>query len=206
MTPRADEDVDGRRARKDRNRLAVLDALAALHREGVYDPSTADVAVRAGISERSLYRYFDDVADLSRAVFEYQLELARPLLSIDVPDDATTTAKINALVATRIRLYETIGPAGRAARVVAPRNDVIAARLGEARAFLRAQIGRLLAEELGALPPGRRTASHAAIDVLCSFEAHELLCRGRGMPRSRVAAMLVQAITDLLHPDRGCWP
>jgi AcrR family transcriptional regulator len=205
MSPRTAEDVDGRRARRDRNRLAVLDALAALHREGVYDPSTADVARRAGISERSLYRYFDDVADLSRAVFEHQLELAQPLLSIDVPAGAATPAKINALVATRLRLYETIGPAGRAARVVAPRNDVIAARLNEARAFLRAQIGRLFADELGALPPSRRTASHAAIDVLCSFEAYELLCRQRGMPRSRAAATLVQAITDLLHPREESW-
>ena len=55
---------DGRRARRERNREAVLDALMELVKEGDDDPSVDDIAARAGVSYRSVYRYFDDRADL----------------------------------------------------------------------------------------------------------------------------------------------
>ena len=50
---------DGRLARRDRNRIAVLDAAIELFAEGVLDPTPDDVATRAGISARSVYRYFE---------------------------------------------------------------------------------------------------------------------------------------------------
>ena len=62
-----DAEVDGRRLRRDQNREAVLDALVALFHEGIYQPSTNDIAERAGISPRSVFRYFEDVDDLNRA-------------------------------------------------------------------------------------------------------------------------------------------
>ena len=41
------QEVDGRRLRREQNREAVLDALAALFSEGVYQPSANDIAERA---------------------------------------------------------------------------------------------------------------------------------------------------------------
>src|SRR4051794_15362530 len=125
--------VDGRRLRREVNRDAVLDALAELFHEGVYQPSSNEIAERAGISPRSLFRYFEDVDDLNRAAIERQLEAARPLLDVGVAPDAPTAEKIERLVEARALLFETIGPAARAARVGAHRHPVVAAQLRDAR-------------------------------------------------------------------------
>ena len=110
-------EVDGRRARREQNRAAVLDALAGLYREGIYSPSTAQIAERAGLSSRSLFRYFDDVDDLNRAAIDQQLARARPLLQLGAEPDDPFATRVEQLVDARLRLYEAIAPAARAARV-----------------------------------------------------------------------------------------
>ena len=105
---------DGRRRRRTQNREAVLDALVSLFDEGVYEPSSAEIAERAGLSPRSLFRYFDDVDDLSRAAIERQLAAALPLVEPGVGSEAPLPARIAELVDARVRLYEAIEPAARA--------------------------------------------------------------------------------------------
>ena len=139
---------DGRRLRRAHNRSAVLDAMVDLFAEGSYQPSTSDVARRAGISPRSLFRYFDDVDDLNRAAIDRHLTAARPLLEIGIGADAPTAARIDRLVAARISLYEAIAPAARAARGYALRHVEIAQQLTSNRAFLRHQVRLLFASEL----------------------------------------------------------
>src|SRR5947199_5772249 len=111
--------VDGRRLRREQNRDAVLDALVALHADGVYQPSTNEIAERAGLSPRSLFRYFDDVDDLNRAAIERQLAEARPLLDVGVGPEAATATKIEHVVEARMRLFQATAPAARAGRISA---------------------------------------------------------------------------------------
>src|SRR3954452_7994657 len=141
-------DLDGRRLRRERNRDAVLDALVDLYGEGNFEPSADDIAQRAGISPRSLFRYFDDVDDLNRAAIQRQLDRARPLLDPGVGPDAPTATKIARLVEARVRLHETIAPAARSARACAHRHQLIAAQINQSRSHLRSQVRRLFAREL----------------------------------------------------------
>jgi AcrR family transcriptional regulator len=193
-------EVDGRRVRREQNRAAVLDALADLYREGVYAPSAAEIAERAGLSSRSLFRYFDDVDDLNRATIDTQLTRARPLLDVGaVPEDPTAT-KVERLVEARLRLYEAIAPAARAARICAWRHPVMAGQVAASRSYLRHQLERLFAPELEALGPHRGPAALAAMDALCSFESTELLRQDQRLSRARAADALVQALGCLLAP------
>ena len=191
------EEVDGRRLRREQNREAVLDALVELFGEGIYQPSSNDIAERAGISPRSLFRYFDDIDDLNRAAIERQLAAARPLLDIGVGADTPAATKIERLVAARVRLFETIAPAARSARVCAHRHPVIATQLRESRSYLRHQVGRLFARELG----NHRAALLPALDALCAFETYELLRFDQGLSRSKTVSALVASLTSLLDPD-----
>ena len=194
-----DPDVDGRRLRRTNNREAVLDALSELFADGNYEPSTAEIAERAGLSLRSLFRYFDDVDDLYRAAIERALDAARPLLDVGVePDAATATAtKVEHVVAARMRLYDEIEPAARAARVCAHRHDVVAAQIAESRSFLRHQLAALFAPELRGPGAGTRLA---AIDALLSFESHQLLRHAQRLSRPKTAAALADALGALLGP------
>ena len=191
--------VDGRRLRRSQNRSAVVDALVELFEEGVYQPSTGEIAQRAGISARSLFRYFDDVDDLHQAAIESQLERARPLLDPAVDADAPTRTKIAGIVEARVHLFETIEPAARAGRIVAHRRPLVAATVEESRAHLRNQLRRLFATELR----GERAVFLPAIDALCSFESYELLRVHQGLSRPKTVAALVAALTKLLDADGG---
>jgi AcrR family transcriptional regulator len=182
---------DGRRLRREQNREAVLDAMAALFEEGHYQPTTGEIAERAGLSLRSLFRYFDDVDDLNHAAIERQLVKARPLLDVGVGPDAPTDEKIRHLVAARV--------AARATRASAHRSRVVAAQLHEGRSFLRHQIERLFATELA----GPGASLLPAIDALCSFESYELLRHDHGLSRPKTTTALVAALTALLDPSGG---
>src|SRR3954467_8242625 len=115
--------VDGRRLRREQNRESVVDALVELFEEGDYTPSSATIAARAGISPRSLFRYFDDVDDLNRAAVERHLNMHRALFDVDVDPDAPTASKVEQFIEARVRLHETVAPAARAARLVAHRRE-----------------------------------------------------------------------------------
>jgi AcrR family transcriptional regulator len=185
---------DGRRLRREQNREAVIDALLALFREGRYQPGTAEIAARAGLSPRSLFRYFDDVDDLHQAAASRQRLLARPLIEPGIDPDQPVADKIRAIVRARARLFEQIGPAGRALRACAHRHDPLAAELARNRAFLRRQLAAVFAPELAT----GAVAVLPALDVLCSFESYELLRHDQGLSRARTEAALTDAISTLL--------
>lgn len=185
---------DGRHLRREQNRDAVIDALLALFREGNYQPGSAEIALKAGLSPRSLFRYFDDVDDLHRAAAHRQIALVLPLLELHVSPDATTAQKVGHLVQARVRLYEQIGPAGRALRACARRHGQLADELHRSRDFLRGQLSEVFAAELAAGHDGLLPV----LDVLCSLESYELLRHAQGMSASSAAAALTAALTMLL--------
>jgi AcrR family transcriptional regulator len=189
------DELDGRRLRREQNREAVIDALVELHAEGIYEPGSNLIAERAGLSPRSLFRYFDDVDDLNRAAIERQLAAAQPLLGIDAEPRDPLAARIAALVTARARLFEAIAPTARAARVCAHRHPVIAAEVEEGRAYFRRQVARLFAPELRG---ARRAELLPVLDVLCAFETWELLRNEQGLTPKQTAAALTAALTAQL--------
>lgn len=97
-------EVDGRHLRREANRDAVLDALAQLWDEGRFDPSAAEVAVRAGLSPRSLFRYFDDADDLQNATIDHVLNRVAHLGGVEASPRDPTDAKVAALLGARATL------------------------------------------------------------------------------------------------------
>jgi AcrR family transcriptional regulator len=192
----AAEPLDGRRLRREQNRDAVIDALVGWFEDGVYEPSSAQIAERAGLSPRSLFRYFDDVDDLNRAAIDQQLATARPLLDVGASPEDPLGVRIERLVAGRIRLYDAITPGARAARITAHRHPLVAKQIAESRAYLREQLRRLFRRELD----GARAVLLPEVDALCSFESYDLLRADPKMSRPRVAAALTGALTTLLDP------
>lgn len=191
-------ELDGRRLRRQQNREAVVQAMVDLFADGVYQPSAAEIAERARISPRSLFRYFDDVDDLNRAAIERNLADARPLVELDLDPAAPLAERIDRFVKARVRLHDRTAPAARAARACAHRQPVVAAQIRQARSFLRRQVRRAFADELS----GARAPVLPAVDALCSFETYDLL-RGHGLSRPQVAATLTAALTALLHTPAG---
>lgn len=192
---------DGRHLRRDRNREAVVDALLELYREGSLDPSSAEIAERAGLSPRSLFRYFDDVDDLCQAAIAEQQRRVLPVTVIDARPDQPLDLRIEVLVAQRIAVFEAMGPAGTVSRLRAPFQPLVATELAQARALFRAQIKRLFAPELASMGDAIAATAMACADVLCSFEAYQLLCFDQGLTRAEAGDVLVDSL-GLLFADR----
>jgi AcrR family transcriptional regulator len=190
---------DGRRLRRRQNRDAVLDALLALFRDGIYQPSTAEIAHRAGISPRSLFRYFTDVDDLHRAALNRQLQRAFPLTDLGAGPEAPTEAKIVSVVQSRARLWEEVAPAARALRAAAHRHQELARELRRNRAFMRDQLRAVFQPELARFGDG----GLPAIEVMCSFETYELLRFDQRLSRDRTEAVLTAALGALLAAPGG---
>ncbi|HUY66621.1 MAG TPA: TetR/AcrR family transcriptional regulator [Acidimicrobiales bacterium] len=192
--------MDGRQRRRERNREAVVDALLDLYRVGNLRPSSEEIAARSGLSPRSLFRYFDDVDDLIRAAIRSQEARALPLLPVAAAPEDPFDVKVAALVDQRLRLFGAVGHAATVSRLRSPFQPLLAAELAQNRKFLRNQVRRLFAPELGGMDEARSTSAVAAADVLTSFESYQLLVQHRAMPEVQVKRILADALTVLLGP------
>ncbi len=191
---------DGRQLRRTRNREAVVDALLDLYADGNLRPGTEEIAERSGLSPRSLFRYFDDVDDLTRTAISRIEARAIPLVPIDAEPGHPVEAKIKALVDQRFRLFDAVGNAAAVSRLRSPFQPILAERLRENRALLRAQISALFAPELVGRSKSAVTQTTAALDVLCSFESHQLLLQDQLLSTAQAKAAMIAAVTAVLQP------
>jgi AcrR family transcriptional regulator len=193
-------ETDGRRLRRAVNREAVVDALLDLYQEGNLRPGTDEIAERAGISPRSLFRYFEDTDDLVSEAITRQLGRALPLVQLDIGPGDGFEERVTALVAQRTRLFDTVGQAARVGRLRAPFQPRIAQTLSESRRFLRGQLRALFAAELEAMGVERATWALASSDVLASFETYHLLRTDQGLSADEASAVVSRSLSALLSP------
>ena len=193
-------DGDGRTARRERNREAVVTALLDLYRDGVLTPSADEVAARAGVSARSIFRYFADVDDLASEAVTRHKEHLSPLLVLDLDPDAPLDERIAAFVAARVRVLTGIGEVGRVARIRAIQQPVVARGLAHVRQALRDQVSVVLGPALAYRPDAERRRLLAAADVLCSWEAHDLMRHDQGLSAEATEAAMGLALRRLLAP------
>jgi AcrR family transcriptional regulator len=193
--------TDGRLLRRERNREAVVEALLDLYRGGNLRPSTEEIATRSGLSPRSLFRYFDDVDDLTRTAVRHQHERAQHLVPIGAGPHEPLAHRVDTLVAQRFRLFAAVGNAAAVARLRAPFQPVLDLEVRRNRAFLRAQIEDLFAPELAGMDAGRAAAALAAADVLTSFESCRLLLDDQALSAARARAAVALGLLAILGPS-----
>lgn len=192
------ERSDGRVERRERNRAAVVEALLDLYRQGQLAPSADAIAKQAGVSPRSLFRYFDDIDALIReAVRQQQAHLA-PRLQIDLDPALPLDERVDRVVEARLDLYDAMGQVARVARSIAPHQPSVSEELTRIRAVLREQLATVFAPELRARRGAGRDRALAAADVLISWEAVDLLRHDHALDRAEVAATVAGGLRAVL--------
>ena len=192
-------ELDGRTARRHRNTDAVLDAVHQLFVEGHRLPTVEDIALKSGVSLRSIYRYFPDRDELLQAALVRRMEVAEPFFSLDALGSGPLGERIERFVEHRIGLHDTMAPTARAALRAAATAPLIAEVVRRRRTQLTDQTRKHFATELDALPSGDAADLLAAVDVLCQFEALEALRVERDLSPARTRQVLVQALQALLR-------
>lgn len=194
-------ELDGRTARRDRNREAVLDAVLELFNEDTLEPPASEVAKRSGVSLRSVYRYYDDKEALLRAAIERNMVRVQPLLIVDELANGPLHTRAARLVHSRVELYSSVASMVRAALAHARTNQLLKERLSANRAVLRQQVGEAFANELSAMDEPDRDDLWTAADLLLSFESVDQLRAVRNMSNGSIERILVLALVRLFSPQ-----
>jgi AcrR family transcriptional regulator len=189
--------TDGRSARSQRTREAVVDALLVLVREGDPRPTARQIAERANISLRSVYVHFDDLEDLFLAAAERQMAVVATMIE-PIPEDLPLDERITAMCRLRARIFEEVGPIRRAAELQAPFSPTLSQLLTRVRTASREGLSTLFARELDELPAKARRSRLGALDAAVSAETWDLLRRSHDMSCAEASATMVETATVLL--------
>ena len=185
--------ADGRVRRSEKSRSAIVDALFELVGEGVLQPTAQQVAERAGVGIRSVFRHFDDMEGLY-AEMDAPLRAEALALLRGGEAEGTRRERALALVERRARLFERIAPWKRSADLVSWRSAFLRGRHAHLVRELRADLLRSLPEVADA--PG---ALADALDVVTCFEAWDRLRTDQRLSRERAQAAVEHAVLALLE-------
>jgi AcrR family transcriptional regulator len=198
---------DGRSARRERNRDAVLDALVELTTEGADDPSIDDIADRAGVSYRSVYRYFKDRSEMMDAATDRAMSWIQPLVMRAIGDAKPNDPldhRIDAIVDARVELYFQIADMVRAAMVQSFSNRKIHEHFQNVRRISRGQVHDLFHNELKKFTPAECELRITSIDQMLSFQAVDYVMHERNHSREELERYLRGGIRAALTvPEVG---
>ena len=140
---------DGRVARGERTREAIVEAHAELLREGVLKPTAKVIAERAGVSVRTLWLNFKDLETLLEATTAYWLE-ADAALREGIDPSLPLTERIDSFCRQRALRLEHLAPAARSAVLGEPFSPALAAARRELIERLRRDLLETFPAELAA--------------------------------------------------------
>ncbi len=195
-----DASRDGRAARSQRTRDAVVEALLDLIEAGDPRPTARRVAEQAGVSLRSVYVHFEDLEDLFIAAagrhLERMVELATP-----IPADGPLPERIEAFAAQRCRILERVAPVRKAAVLQEPFSPALARVLELARKGARDEVGTVFTPELDRYGAVDRKRLLDAADVAASSATWETLRKHSGLSAETAYDVVALMLTALLGED-----
>lgn len=170
----------------------MVDAILDLLIEGETRPTAQQVSDRSGVSMRTIFRLFDDMTSLHQAAIERQAERVLALM-VPLPDTGPLATRVEAVVASRARVFEAISPVRRAAVRLAATSPTIATELGRAAELFRVQVAEALRRELD-----RDPGALDAVDLVTSWEAWERLRTIQGLTVRQASEVVRRTLTALL--------
>ena len=183
---------DGRHRRGLDSRARIVAALSDLVQAGEVAPSAEQVAARADVGLRTVFRHFKDMDSLYGEISQAMavILMARAAQPFKAPEGA---ARVVELVERRAGPFEQLAPFMDAAAVAWSRSPVLQAEIGRLTSLLREILLRELPKDLATDP-----ARVEALDLLLSFESWSRLRRQQGLTPERAREVLEAAVKQVL--------
>ena len=188
------EETDGRRRRSLDSRARIVDAMLELARQTGAAPSAEQVAQRAGVGLRTVFRHFQDMESLYREmVGPIEVELRawaqRPFKG------ETWRERVMELIVRRSTAFETVAPLRRASETLRADSAVLQAEHTVMTTSLRAILRGLIPKNAVDAP------TFEALDLLLGFEAWARLRREQHLPPAQARKVLQNAVRALIGED-----
>jgi TetR/AcrR family transcriptional regulator, regulator of autoinduction and epiphytic fitness len=190
--------IDGRIARSQRTRAAVVDALLELLNEGDLQPTAQRIAQRAKVSLRLVFHHFEDLETIYAEVQRRQSERIAPLLAPTISSVGPLNKRITEFVAQRTRILEFISPVRRHAVLHAPFAPTLAKLLATSREIARQQIVETFERELSPLAAAERRDLLNALAVAMSWESWEFMRRQQSQSESDARRVMERTVRSLV--------
>ncbi len=184
--------TDGRRLRSRDSKRKIVAAMMELVREGRIAPTAEEVAQRANVGLRTVFRRFKDMeslyAEMAIAIGEQVAPIVDPALG-----DNTWAQNFTRLVTRRLRVYEVIMPYRVAAEVLKFQSDVLLTH--------HLNIVRTERERLKAVLPAYLLKDRPVIEALeavLSFDMWNQLRNDQNLSTEQAAEVINRILTRLL--------
>ncbi|MEV4704039.1 TetR/AcrR family transcriptional regulator [Actinoplanes sp. NPDC049316] len=185
--------IDGRTARSERTRAAIVEAHVALIREGDLRPTADRIAKQAGVSLRALWSHFADMEALFAASGQLILE-QRDETYEPVPTGLPLERRIEAYCHQRARMLEQIAPIAKASSLKEPFSPAL-------QSYRRAHIQRVR-DELRALFTREIGDDEALLNALTTagmWPSWGTLRDAMGLDVEEARQVLTRTVTALLN-------
>jgi AcrR family transcriptional regulator len=187
------ESVDGRIVRRHNNRRRIVAAMLELVRAGAISPGAEEVAERAGVGLRTVFRHFDHMDSLYREMAEAMRIELQPIVAAPF-SSRDWKGRLDEMVDRRSRLFERAMPFKNAAdvhrhRSIFLRKDYETMRSAE-RAALESALPAVLRNEAGFFE---------ALDQALSFSTWQHLRRDQKLTQEQARQTVeftVRALVD----------
>ena len=156
--------LDGRHQRGERSRQSMVDAALDMLAEGNFAPTAQEIADRAGVGIRTLFRQFEGMDDLYGVIDEQQRSYYAAKFTTGNREGSLDERILHA-VEQHAKAYEELEKTLLFARVQMWRSKVLRKNYERANRNLRKDLDDWL-PELSALSTSRRSA----VDAVASFE------------------------------------
>ena len=186
------EERDGRRLRSQDSRARIVAAMLALIQEGDVSPNAEQVADRAGVGLRTVFRHFKDMDSLFREMSEVIAEEVSAIK--DQPFRSSDwRGRVMELIERRFRIFERIAPLKRASDVHRHRSPSIRRDSRWLVMTLREILERVA-------PPSDvgDPLLFEALDLLLSFESWSRLRQEQGLSQARTREVMEMTVARLI--------
>jgi AcrR family transcriptional regulator len=187
-----DEIEDGRRRRGQDNRARIVAAMLEMIRDGEVSPVAEQVAERAQVGLRTVFRHFKDMDSLYSEMSEV-IEREVRAISEQPFGSAEPRGRVLELVARRGEAFEKIAPFKRASEALRHRSQFLDADSNRLVVALRAILEHIAPPEVVADRERLET-----LDLLLSWESWARLRREQGLSPVQARKVLESAVGRVL--------
>lgn len=193
----SDGRVDGRNLRAEQTRRKIVAATRALVEEMQAVPKVAEVALRAGVSVRSVFQHFQEVEALFLAAFDVALVEAQSEWK-QIEPVGPLADRIEALIVRRAAVCERMLPMRVAAVPIEGSSPAVVERAQVARALVRQHVERAFRPELDRLTSNERRPLLEALRAALDWDMWMNMRRFHGLSAEASKGVWHKIVTGLL--------
>lgn len=183
---------DGRRQRSERSKLAIVDAMIDLIMGGQMEPSAAEIAERAGVSARTVFRHFEEMDSLYSEITERMEAEIMPIIQQPFTG-AGWQAQLDQLLERRAMIYERIMPLKIASSIRRFSSDYLMINYQRFLHLERTGLENVLPDRVR-----RNATTLSAIEMCAGFQTWRRLRQDQNLTVAQAASVVKLTIARLL--------